>query len=115
MGRFGTRAAGVMAAASVAGFVAAMALTGPPAVRGQADVVVTAKPCGKAVAGCFDPNRPNEIQVVPGAGRATVEHENLHRRLYGDFDMRYDDECYVSALLYAETGLRDGYNMLGLC
>lgn len=115
MGRIGVKIAGSLAAVSVAGFAVTAAMVGPWAVRGDAVVIVTDKPCGRVLAGCFDPNHPNQIQVVPDAREATIAHENLHRRLYAAFDLRWDDECYVSAILYAETGLRDGYNVMGLC
>jgi hypothetical protein len=115
MGRISVKFAGSLAAVAVAGLGVTVALVGPFAVNGPADVIVTDKPCGMEVAGCFNPNRPNQIQVVPDAREAVIAHENLHRRLYGEFNPRWNDECYVSALLYEETGLRDGYDLLGLC
>jgi hypothetical protein len=115
MGRISVKFAGSLAAIAVAGLGVTFAAVGPFAVHGAADVIVVDKPCGREIAGCFDPNQPNQIQVVPDAREATIAHENLHRSLYAEFDLRWDDECYVSAMLYAETGLRDGYNVMGLC
>lgn len=115
MGRIGVKFAGSLAAVAVAGLGVTAAYVGPFAVNGAADVIVTERPCGREISGCFDPHHPNQIQVVPNAREATIAHENLHRRLYGEFNLRWDEECYVSSLLYAETGLRDAYNVMGLC
>lgn len=116
MGRIAEKIAGSMAAVAVAGLGVTAAFVGPFAVRGPAHVIVTETPCGRADArGCFDPKRPNEIQVWPDALPVTIAHENMHRSLYAAWDARWADECYVSARVLAETGLQDAYALAGHC
>lgn len=90
-----------------------IATQGPSVTVQTPTIVYVDAPCGRsASAGCYDTDRPNEIQVGPLANDGTIFHETQH--FISNRDGLNLTECEVSQRTL-DAGFVDGYAGLGYC
>lgn len=107
-------AAALTAALSLSGVAGTYLATKAPGVTVQTPTVVyTETPCGRMVDGCYHPDRPNQIEVQPTVGPATINHETLH--FISNRDGLDWTECQVSYINFTRYGLEDAYTSAGYC